>query len=38
MTPTAFSPVAPVGRDIDFEAGHVYIGVDPTNRLVEITA
>ena len=23
---------------IDYEAGHVYIGVDPTNRLVEITA
>ena len=23
---------------IDYEAGHVYIGTDPTNRLVEITA
>jgi len=23
---------------IDYQAGHVYIGVDPTNRLVEITA
>jgi parallel beta-helix repeat protein len=23
---------------IDYEAGHVYIGVDPTNRLIEITA
>ncbi len=23
---------------IDYEAGHVYIGVDPTSRLVEITA
>jgi parallel beta-helix repeat protein len=23
---------------IDYEAGHVYIGVDPTDRLVEITA
>ncbi|MBN2371103.1 MAG: right-handed parallel beta-helix repeat-containing protein [Vicinamibacteria bacterium] len=23
---------------IDYEAGHVYIGADPTNRLVEITA
>jgi hypothetical protein len=23
---------------IDYDAGHVYIGVDPTNRLVEITA
>jgi hypothetical protein len=23
---------------VDYDAGHVYIGVDPTNRLVEITA
>ena len=23
---------------VDYEAGHVYIGVDPTSRLVEITA